>query len=41
VVGVAPAPDWQGRSLLIRNHPPRTYFSAANDGYLLALRERN
>ena len=41
VVGVAPAPDWQGRSLLDPNHRPRTYFSAANDGYLLALRERN
>jgi arylsulfatase A-like enzyme len=41
VMGVAPAPDWQGRSLLDPSHPPRTYFSAANDGYLLALRDGN
>jgi hypothetical protein len=30
-----------GRSLLDASHPPRTYFSAANDGYLLALRGEN
>ena len=39
VIGVPPAPAWQGRSLLDPNHPPRTYFAAANDGYLLAIRQ--
>ena len=38
VVGVTPAGDWQGRSLLDPPHPPRTYFSAANDGFLLGVR---
>src|SRR5207237_935147 len=39
VLGVAPSPAWQGRSVLDPAHPPRTYFSAANDGYLLGVRE--
>jgi arylsulfatase A-like enzyme len=39
VIGVPPAEAWQSRSLLDRAHPPRTYFAAANDGYLLAVRQ--
>jgi len=36
----APAPDeWQGTSLLAQQRPPRAYFYAANDDYLLGLRE--
>src|SRR5205823_290281 len=42
VLGIAKPPQWQGRSLL---QPPaegrRAYFYAANDGYQLAVRERN
>jgi lipoteichoic acid synthase len=39
LVGVAPAPSWEGRSLLAPDRPPRTYFYAANDQYLLGVRE--
>lgn len=39
VIGVPPAASWQGRSLLDPDHPPRTFFSAANDGYLLGVRQ--
>ena len=36
----APAPaEWQGTSLLARQRPPRAYFYAANDDYLLGVRE--
>lgn len=36
----APAPAaWQGTSLLAAQRPPRAYFYAANDDYLLGLRE--
>lgn len=35
-----PAPaQWQGTSLLARQRPPRAYFYAANDDYLLGVRE--
>jgi arylsulfatase A-like enzyme len=39
IMGVAGAPTWQGRSLFARSRPPRAYFYAANDDYLLGLRE--
>ena len=36
----APAPEeWQGTSLLAAERPPRAYFYAANDDYLLGVRE--
>jgi arylsulfatase A-like enzyme len=38
-VGVPPAGSWQGTSLLDPNRAPRTFFSAANDGYLLGVRQ--
>jgi arylsulfatase A-like enzyme len=35
-----PAPSsWQGRSMLAPDRPPRAYFYAANDDYLLGVRE--
>lgn len=35
-----PAPAaWEGRSLLSKDRPPRAYFYAANDDYLLGVRE--
>lgn len=35
-----PAPAaWEGRSLLAKDRPPRAYFYAANDEYLLGVRE--
>jgi arylsulfatase A-like enzyme len=39
VMGLPPDPSWHGRSLFDRLHPPRAYFYAANDDYLLGLRE--
>jgi arylsulfatase A-like enzyme len=39
LLGVPPSPTWQGRSLFERNRPPRAYFYAANDDYLLGVRE--
>jgi phosphoglycerol transferase MdoB-like AlkP superfamily enzyme len=39
VLGVPPAPDWRGRSLFDPRHPGRAYFYAANDDYLLGVRE--
>ncbi len=36
----APAPaGWQGTSLVAQQRPPRAYFYAANDDYLLGVRE--
>ncbi len=32
-------PSWQGRSVFDPDRPPRTYFYAANDDYLLGVRE--
>ncbi len=39
IMGVTPSPSWHGRSLFDRLHPPRAYFYAANDDYLLGVRE--
>jgi arylsulfatase A-like enzyme len=39
VLGVPPSPGWQGRSLFDAERAPRTYFYAANDDYLLGVRE--
>jgi arylsulfatase A-like enzyme len=36
-----PAPSWEGRSLFEAGRPPRAYFYAANDDYLLGVREAN
>ena len=36
-----PAGSWQGRSLFDPTRPPRVYFFAANDDYLLGVRERD
>jgi arylsulfatase A-like enzyme len=38
-LGVGPAGCWQGRSLFDPRRAPRAYFYAANDDYLLAVRE--
>jgi arylsulfatase A-like enzyme len=39
LLGLAPAPSWQGRSLFAPGRPPRTYFYAVRDSYLLGVRE--
>jgi arylsulfatase A-like enzyme len=39
LLGIPPAPSWEGRSLFAPARPPRTYFYAANDDYLLGVRE--
>jgi arylsulfatase A-like enzyme len=39
LMGWPASPTWQGRSLFDPARPPRTYFYAANDDYLLGLRE--
>lgn len=39
LVGVAAPPSWQGRSLFAAQRAPRAYFYAANDDYLLGVRE--
>jgi arylsulfatase A-like enzyme len=39
MLGVSPAGTWQGRSLFDLERPPRAYFYAANDDYLLGMRE--
>jgi lipoteichoic acid synthase len=39
IAGFPAAPDWQGRSLLDIDHPPRAYFYVAEDHYSLGLRE--
>lgn len=39
LMGMEPAPSWRGRSLFDPARPPRTCFYAANDDYLLGLRE--
>lgn len=39
LLGIAPAPPWQGRSLLGADRPPRAYFFAAKDGYRLGVRD--
>jgi arylsulfatase A-like enzyme len=39
LLGLPPAASWEGRSVFARDRPPRAYFYAANDDYLLGLRE--
>jgi len=39
LAGLAPAADWQGRSLLDNEHPPRAYFYVAEDRFRLGVRE--
>ena len=39
LLGAAPLPSWEGRSLFAESRPPRAYFYAANDHYLLGVRE--
>lgn len=39
LLGVPPADSWQGRSLFDATRPPRAYFYASNDDYLLGVRE--
>jgi hypothetical protein len=41
MLGVPAAGSWQGRSLFDPGRPPRVYFYAANDDYLLGVRERD
>jgi len=41
VLGLSPDPAWQGRSVFDPGHPPRAYFYAANDAYLLGVREES
>lgn len=39
LLGLAPPEGWQGRSLFDPSRPPRAYFYAASDDYLLGVRE--
>jgi arylsulfatase A-like enzyme len=39
VLGVPPSPSWRGRSLFDPRRSGRAYFYAANDDYLLGVRE--
>jgi len=39
VLGIPPAPTWQGRSLFDPQRRPRAYFFVANDNYQLGIRE--
>jgi len=39
LLDVAPPGSWEGRSLFAADRPPRAYFYAANDRYLLGVRE--
>jgi arylsulfatase A-like enzyme len=39
LMGLPPAPSWQGRSVFAPDRPPRAYFYAANDLYLLGVRD--
>jgi len=39
VLGIPPAPSWQGRSLFDPARRPRAYFFVANDNYQLGIRE--
>ena len=41
LLDLVPAETWQGRSLFEPDRPPRVYFYAANDDYLLGIREKN
>lgn len=39
LLGLPADPSWDGRSLFAKDRPPRAYFYAANDDYLLGVRE--
>jgi arylsulfatase A-like enzyme len=39
LAGLPPDPSWHGLSMFDPRHPPRAYFYAANDDYLLGVRE--
>ncbi|HEX6737877.1 MAG TPA: sulfatase [Vicinamibacteria bacterium] len=39
ILGLTAPAEWEGRSLFARERPPRVYFYAANDHYLLGVRE--
>jgi arylsulfatase A-like enzyme len=39
LLGLPPSHQWEGRSLLAKSRSPRAYFYAANDDYLLGVRE--
>ena len=39
LAGLPAAPDWQGRSLIDTDHPPRAYFYVAEDHFRLGVRE--
>jgi len=39
LLGVEAPGEWEGRSLFAESRPPRAYFYAANDHYLLGVRE--
>jgi phosphoglycerol transferase MdoB-like AlkP superfamily enzyme len=41
LAGLAPAPDWQGRSLLDPARAPRAYFYVSTDRFELGVREAN
>jgi arylsulfatase A-like enzyme len=41
LLGVDAPAEWEGRSLFAPERPPRVYFYAANDDYLLGLREND
>jgi phosphoglycerol transferase MdoB-like AlkP superfamily enzyme len=41
LAGLAPAPDWQGRSLIDGKHFPRAYFYVAEDRFKLGVRENH
>jgi arylsulfatase A-like enzyme len=41
LLGVPPAPSWEGKSLFDPGRAPRAYFYAANDDYLLGVREND
>jgi arylsulfatase A-like enzyme len=40
LLGLAPSQAWQGHSLFANDRPSRAYFYAANDDYLLGVREQ-
>jgi lipoteichoic acid synthase len=39
ILGIEPPAPWQGYSLFAADRPPRAYFYAANDDYLIGVRE--
>jgi arylsulfatase A-like enzyme len=41
ILGLPSASSWHGRSVFDRLRPPRAYFYAANDDYLLGVREED